>query len=121
MGKRRLKMLQPTAARLGPRVAVASGADRDKVRARMYPSRKWYNQAKWKRLRRAVLLRDGWTCRQTGVLLTDRPNLPNSAVVDHVLPHRGDPERFWDIGNLQAVAKEWHDGEKQRRERSGEA
>ena len=121
MGKRRLKMLQPTAARLGPRVAVASGADRDKVRGRMDPSRKWYSSARWRRLRQLVLVRDGWTCRQTGELLSATPNRPNSAVVDHVLPHRGDPEKFWDIDNLQAVAKGWHDSEKQRRERAGEA
>lgn len=121
MGKHRLKMLQPKAARLAPRVAVASGEGRDKVRARMDPSRKWYGSARWRRLRQAVLVRDGWTCQQTGQLLTDTPNRPNSAVVDHIQPHRGDPELFWDPSNLQAVAKGWHDSEKQRRERAGEA
>ena len=121
MGKRRLKMLQPTAARLGPRVAVASGPGRDKVRAKIDPSRRWYKSARWQRLRKVVLARDLWTCRQTGVLLTDRPNQPHSAVVDHIRPHRGDPGRFWDIDNLQAVTKCWHDGEKQRQERAGKA
>lgn len=57
-------------------------------------------------------------CQQTGVALVGRHPKPNSPVVDHITPHRGDPELFWDEANLQAVAKGWHDSEKQRQERA---
>lgn len=32
-----------------------------------------------------------------------------AAVVDHVLPHRGDPELFWDRANWQPLCKACHD------------
>ncbi len=34
-------------------------------------------------------------------------------VVDHVRPHRGGPDLFWDEDNLQAVSKAYHDRVKQ--------
>ena len=37
-------------------------------------------------------------------------------VVDHVLPHRGDPVRMWDTDNLQPLCKWHHDVIKQRLE-----
>lgn len=80
--------------------------------------RKWYSSKRWADLRRAVLLRDGYACRQTGVPLVGRPPAANSPVVDHIVPHRGDPDLFWDEANLQAVSKAWHDREKQRQERA---
>jgi 5-methylcytosine-specific restriction endonuclease McrA len=30
-----------------------------------------------------------------------------AVIVDHIVPHRGDRERFWDYDNWQAVC-EWH-------------
>jgi 5-methylcytosine-specific restriction enzyme A len=30
-------------------------------------------------------------------------------VVDHIVPHRGDPALFWDESNWQAMAKVCHD------------
>ncbi len=38
---------------------------------------------------------------------------PKSPVVDHVRPHRGGPDLFWDEDNLQAVSKAYHDRVKQ--------
>ena len=32
-----------------------------------------------------------------------------ATVVDHVVPHRGDPKLFWDEGNWQALCKRCHD------------
>ena len=32
-----------------------------------------------------------------------------AAVVDHVVPHRGDDARFWDRGNWQALCRACHD------------
>ena len=103
-----------------PRLGYADRASaeraRDRERARL-PERKLYNSKRWKDLRLEILARDGWLCRQTGVQLTETPNLPHSAVVDHIEPHKGSLPLFWDPDNLQAVAKAWHDADKQRLER----
>jgi 5-methylcytosine-specific restriction protein A len=32
-----------------------------------------------------------------------------SRVVDHIVPHRGDPDLFWNEDNWQALAKVCHD------------
>ena len=32
-----------------------------------------------------------------------------ATVVDHVIPHRGDPRLFWDEGNWQPLCKGCHD------------
>lgn len=79
--------------------------------------RQWYKSARWQRLRHQVLVRDTYTCRQTGVILAGKANAPDSPVVDHIKQHNGDPALFWDPANLQAVSKVWHDSEKQALER----
>jgi 5-methylcytosine-specific restriction protein A len=100
----------------GPRAPASAPAP-----SRVSPARKWYSSARWARLRREVLARDGYMCRQTGVAVEDGAGgrAPWSAVVDHIRPHRGDPALFWDPANLQTVCKAWHDSEKQRLERRG--
>lgn len=42
-----------------------------------------------------------------------------ATVVDHKVPHRGDPVLFWDRTNWQALSKPCHDSWKQRLEKSG--
>ena len=32
-----------------------------------------------------------------------------ATIVDHIIPHRGDPELFWDPNNWQALCKPCHD------------
>lgn len=86
---------------------------------RGHRSTNWLNTAAWRRLREKVLLRDEYICQQTGVALVGRHPAPNSPVVDHKIPHRGDAKLFWDEGNLQSVSKAWHDSEKQSREKRG--
>ena len=83
--------------------------------------RKWYKTARWQALRLEVLARDLYTCQATGALLSGKHPAPNSPVVDHIEPHRGDPAKFWDIANLRSVAKHWHDSIKQSMERGGRA
>jgi 5-methylcytosine-specific restriction protein A len=40
----------------------------------------------------------------------DEGRVELATVVDHVTPHRGDPELFWDIeGNWQPLCKACHD------------
>lgn len=105
--------LRPSASRLR-HVEPGDGGDRDR-------SKNWYGTARWQRLRKWVLLRDGFVCRQTGVVLCEGRRAPNAAVVDHIRPHRGDPRLFWDPDNLQAVSKAWHDSTKQSLEKTGRA
>jgi len=40
-----------------------------------------------------------------------------AAVVDHIEPHRGDHEKFWDSDNWQSLCKKHHDSTKQREEK----
>lgn len=83
--------------------------------------RSWYKSKRWELLRQQVLVRDLYTCQRTGVLLTGKAPAPDSPVVDHIVPHRGREDLFWDISNLQAVAKSYHDSVKQSAERRGES
>ena len=41
-----------------------------------------------------------------------------ATVVDHIQPHRGDRELFWNENNWQALCKRHHDRDKQREERT---
>lgn len=80
----------------------------------------WYKTARWQKLRRVILKRDGYVCQATGVLLVGKYPADNSPVVDHKIPHRGDEVMFWDESNLWSVAKSWHDKVKQGMEKRGE-
>jgi len=40
-------------------------------------------------------------------------------VVDHIKPHRGDRDLFWDSDNWQSLCKIHHDSTKQSQERTG--
>ena len=79
--------------------------------------RSWYKSTRWQHLRQAVLERDLYTCSHTGVILSGAHPAPNSPVVHHKVPHKGDERLFWDINNLEAVSKAWHDSEAQAEER----
>ena len=56
------------------------------------------------RLRPGQLLREPW-CRECA----KRGVRTRAAVVDHVVPHRGDMGLFTDPGNLQSLCKRCHD------------
>lgn len=118
MGKLKGRGL-PSRLSVGPSRLRRSEPDRGDDAARR--SRDWLNTARWQRLRMDVLERDMFTCQQTGVLLTGKYPEPDSAVVDHKIPHRGDPALFWDESNLQSVSKAWHDSVKQGLEKGGKA
>lgn len=93
---------------------------RDAERRTVHAWRSWYSTKRWRELRLVVLRREGWQCSQTGVMLIGKAPAPNSPVVDHKVPHNGDPALFWDPDNLQAVSKAWHDTVKQAQERRGD-
>jgi 5-methylcytosine-specific restriction endonuclease McrA len=82
------------------------------------PWRRWYKTARWQQLRERILLRDMFICQRTGVMLIGKHPAPNSPVVDHVKPHRGDEALFWDESNLMSVSKAWHDKAKQAEEQA---
>lgn len=51
-------------------------------------------------------------CREAG-------RVEPATVVDHIEPHRGRVESFFDEGNLQSLCRTCHDSHKQRLEKSG--
>lgn len=112
----RLQRLDARVATLRGRVA-SFRVDGERTAARGAAWRAWYGLARWKRLRRDVLLEARYTCARCGVIDGDTRQL----VADHVRPHRGDPALFWDRANLQCLCKPCHDGAKQREEAAGRA
>jgi 5-methylcytosine-specific restriction protein A len=111
-----LKTLKPRLSKLPPRLKTTREI-RDKRYSADATVRGWYHSARWQKLRQEVLIRDLYTCQQTGVILTTGRDAPNAAVVHHKVPHHGDERLFWDIDNLESVAKSWHDAEAQRLEK----
>lgn len=86
----------------------------EQERSTRSPWRKWYGLKRWKDMRKRVLLNATYTCVICGVLEGDTSKL----VADHIRPHRGSAERFWDEGNLQCVCAQCHSSIKQREEQS---
>ncbi len=111
-----VKVLKPRLKPMGQRLASARTV-RDTRYSPDATVRSWYKSARWQALRQAVLVRDLYTCQHTGVLLSGKAPAPNSPVVHHKRPHKGDEQLFWDINNLEAVSKEWHDSEAQAQEK----
>ena len=63
--------------------------------------RRWYRTVRWRRLRDQVLGEAMYTCARCG---HTQVNLQ----VDHVRPHGGHVERFWNRANLQALCPSCH-------------
>lgn len=63
-----------------------------------------YNQPVWRRLRLVHIGREPLCrmCRATG-------RATMATVVDHIIPHDGDMEKFLDPKNLQSLCKKHHD------------
>lgn len=80
--------------------------------------RSWYKSKRWESLRQQVFVRDLYTCQRTGELCIGKHPAANSPVANHKVPHRGDPELFWDISNIETVTKAVHDGVIQSEERA---
>lgn len=87
-----------------------------RARDRIDTWRRWYDLAAWKALRWDTLLAAHFTCamcRQVG--RADGSDL----VGDHIKPHRGDREMFFDPNNVQCLCKRCHDTIKQAEEKRG--
>ena len=106
--KSRLTTLRPTLQ------APKDEAGRTRYRDANAPHRAWYRTARWQKLRQVILLRDGFTCQMSGAPLrggrSDKTgSILRPAVVDHICPHNGSSELFWDERNLWAVSADLHD------------
>ncbi len=53
------------------------------------------------------------------VICLKRGRVSPATVVDHIKPHKGDMELFWDSDNWQSLCKQCHDGHKQSIEKGG--
>lgn len=111
----RLKTIPSRLSGVKPRLAQPSPRETEGQRRSEGPIKSY----RWQKLRQKILARDGYVCRQTGVALIGKYPEANSPVVDHIKPHRGDLDLFWDESNLQSVTKAWHDREKQSLEKRG--
>lgn len=116
----RLRTIPSRLTTLAPRLGRAPGDEAARLRERdqTVTWRAWYKTERWRKLRHVILLRDKYTCQKTGELCIGKYPAPNSPVVDHTEPHRGDERLFWDESNLQTVSKAYHDSEKQKQERA---
>lgn len=72
-------------------------------RERRSPGRNLYDR-RWRKARKDYLMRHPLCepCEAKGVQHA-------ATVIDHIVPHRGDPVLFWDQSNWQAMAKRCHD------------
>lgn len=107
--------------RLGPvppsrfgAVPFTNEADRSRYRREVNPWRKWYDTPEWKALARACKLKASYTCAMCARVCTDK----GEAIADHMKPHRGDRDLFFDATNLQCLCKACHDKTKQAEERA---
>ena len=116
----KLGTLKPRLGGLKPRLAGPSREVRERDRLATRETavdwRPWYKLPRWQALRQKVLVRDRFTCRKTGVLLTGKAPAADSPVAHHAIPHNGDPALFWDEDNVITVSKAWHDSVAQARE-----
>lgn len=105
----------------GGRLSSPARINHEKVREVQAPWRPLYGKARWKRLRQEVWLRDGYICQQTGEKLAGTYPAPDSPVANHIIAAHvfwwdGRRYLFWDIENLETVAKHYHDKEIQEQE-----
>lgn len=76
---------------------------------------RWYKTANWYRLRYWQLKRSPVCefCKEKGIV-------EPANTVDHIAPHKGDVNKFFDRNNLQSLCKSCHSSVKQRIEKTGE-
>lgn len=83
----------------------------------LYLDKRWHGL---NGIRRQALARDLYICCRCGCLLvTNDRHDPRAAVVNHKIPHKGDPALFFDLENTESVCKQDHDALIQREEKRG--
>src|SRR5687768_5517539 len=91
----------------------ARNREYDARRTQEQPWRAWYNTTRWRRLRKYQLTSEPH-CR----MCATRGQLTRATVCDHVLPHRGREDIFWN-GPFQSLCAECHNRDKQAIEKGG--
>lgn len=76
----------------------------------------WYKTKQWENLRIATFRRDLWTC-QMEHCRRNYGHRPSFLHCDHIVPHRGNWERFIDRDNLQTLCQTCHNSLKQAQEK----
>lgn len=73
-----------------------------------------YSTKEWRQLRESFLRFNCWCvyCQEIGMRT-------KATVLDHITPHKGNREAFFDRSNLQPLCKTCHDSHKKRMEMSG--
>lgn len=84
-------------------VYCADHSDYSSDRLRGNAAERGYD-GKWRNAR-ARFLRKNPLC----VKCREKGKLTPATVVDHIIPHRGDPVLFWDEKNWQSLCKDCHD------------
>lgn len=70
------------------------------------PYRSWYKLARWVRERATFLLENPLCSDYFGIHGVVKVI---ATIVDHIKPHKGDWDLFWDQGNWQSMCKPCHD------------
>ena len=83
--------------------AERAPAPRHHVETRGNASDRGYD-GRWQRARRGWLIAHPLCAH-----CEDEGKVCQGNVVDHIVPHRGDPTLFWDTGNWQTLCKTHHD------------
>ncbi len=70
---------------------------------RQIPKVGWYSTSRWKRLRKLQLAKEPLCrlCKEQGYIVA-------ATVVDHIEPHKGDYELFYDPDNLDSMCVTCH-------------
>lgn len=112
----KLSNLGPSLKSLAPRLSFTQDSEaKDKRVIDRASWHSWYKTGKWRKLRWATFVRDGFRCAMCQRIETDTSNL----VADHRQPHRGDERLFWNPANIQTLcANPCHNKHKQQQEAS---
>lgn len=107
----KLKTLKPQIKTLGARVRVTTDVPSWRMDKRTAAQRGY--DYRWQKYR-AGFLRANPLC----VMCHKEGRVTVATVVDHIQPHKGDMELFWDVDNHQALCTYHHSSVKQRIEGS---
>jgi 5-methylcytosine-specific restriction protein A len=79
-----------------------------------YAGPRLYDSERWRKARRWFLYHHPYckACDCRGVLR-------QAVAVDHIRPHRGDPELFWDTGNWQSLCESCHNSKSRAEQAEG--
>ena len=69
----------------------------------------------WYQMRVTIFARDNYLCQLCGCICIEGHPL-KKPVCDHIVPHRGDVELYYDMDNLQTLCASCHSRDKQREE-----